>query len=86
MASTPRTRRAGAGRPPEGAAGEPVSGYPRVTVRLPPATKDTLAALSALRRVPVWKLLDTAVRAYLETLPADERRVVAQFTAKMDRQ
>ena len=86
MASTTRKRRRpGAGRPPEGAAGEPVSGYPRVTVRLPPATKDTLSALSALRRVPVWKLIDLAVRAYVKTLPAAERRVVAQFTAKMDR-
>ena len=62
-----------------------MSGYPRVTVRLPPATKDTLSALSALRRVPVWKLIDLAVRAYVKTLPAAERRVVAQFTAKMDR-
>lgn len=79
------TRRKRAGRPPEGAAGEPVSGYPRVTVRLPPATKDTLAALSALRRVPVWKLLDMTVWAYVAALPADERRLVAQFTAKMNR-
>jgi hypothetical protein len=85
MASTSE-RRLSAGRPPEGVAGEPVSGYPRVTVRLPPATKDTLAALSALRRVPVWKLLDVAVHAYVETLPADERRLLAQFTAKMGRE
>lgn len=47
------------------------------------ATKDILAALSALRRGPVWKLLDTAVHVYLETLPTDERRILAQFTAKM---
>jgi hypothetical protein len=30
-------------------------------------------------------MLDTAVRAYIETLPADERRLVTQFAAKMDR-
>lgn len=81
-----RARRARPGRPPSGPAGELVSAYPRLTVRVPRPTKDALAALSALRRVPVWKMLDTAVRAYLETLPADERRVVAQFTAKMDRE
>jgi hypothetical protein len=85
MASSPK-RRSAAGRPPEGAAGEPVSGYPRLTVRLPPATKHALEALGTLRRVPVWKLLDTAVNAYVEALPADERRIVAQFTAKMGRE
>lgn len=86
MASTTRKRlRPGAGRPPEGAGGEPVSGYPRITVRLPPTTKDTLSALSALRRVPVWKMIDLTIGAYVKTLPAAERRVVAQFTAKMDR-
>lgn len=79
-------RRSRGGRPPSGPAGERVSEYPTLTVRLPQATKDALTSLSALRRLPVWKMLDTAVCAYLETLPADERRVVAQFTAKMDRE
>lgn len=79
-----KPRRPRAGRPPSGPAGERVSEYPTLTVRLPRPTKDALTSLSALRRVPVWKMLDTAVRAYIEMLPADERRVVAQFTAKME--
>jgi hypothetical protein len=33
----------------------------------------------------MWKLLDLTVRAYIDTLPADERKLVAQFAAKMDR-
>jgi hypothetical protein len=45
-----------------------------------------VTALSALRRVPVWKLLDTAVEAYVAALPADERRLIAQFTAKMNQE
>ena len=78
-------RRIGAGRPPSGPAGERVSEYPTLTVRLPRATKDALTSLSALRRVPVWKLLDLAVRAYVDGLPADERKLVGQFAAKMAR-
>jgi hypothetical protein len=35
--------------------------------------------------VPIWKLLDECVRAYLDTLPAAERRLLAQFAAPMDR-
>jgi hypothetical protein len=73
------------GRPPSGPGGKRVSEYPKLTVRLPPATKDALRSLSALRRVPVWELIDTAVHAYIATLPADERRVLAQFAAKMNK-
>jgi hypothetical protein len=80
----PRTGGVG-GRPPSGPSGERVSQYPTLTVRLPQATKDALTSLSALRRVPMWKLLDMTVRAYIDTLPADERRLLTQFTAKMDR-
>jgi hypothetical protein len=29
-------------------------------------------------------VIDTAVHAYIATLPADERRVLAQFAAKMN--
>ena len=74
------------GRPPSGPAGERVSEYPTLTVRLPRATKDALMSLSALRRVPMWKMLETTIHAYIKTLPAAERRLVAQFTAKMDRE
>ncbi len=81
-ASTARPGRTG--RPPSGPAGERVSEYPTLTVRLPRATKDALRSLCALRRVPVWKMLDTAVRAYIDTLPADERRLLTQFAAKMN--
>lgn len=76
---------AGRGRPPSGPAGERVSEYPTLTVRLPRVTKDALTSLSALRRVPVWKLLDLAVRAYVDALPTDERKLVSQFAGKMAR-
>jgi hypothetical protein len=74
-----------AGRPPSGPHGERVSEYPSLTVRLPRTTKHALVSLSARRGVPIWKLLDECVLAYLETLPAAERRLLAQFAAPMDR-
>ena len=78
-------RRPRIGRPPSGPAGERVSEYPTLTVRLPQTTKDALMNLSALRRMPMWQMLDLTIRAYLKTLPAADRRALAQFTAKMDR-
>ena len=83
MRKTLRPRRRAPGRPPSGRAGERVSEYPPLTVRIPRATKDTLLALSALRRTPAWRLVDEAVLAYVEQLPDAERRLLLQFVATM---
>ena len=74
-----------AGRPPSGAAGESVSEYPQLTIRIPKATKDQLHSLSTLRRVPIWRLIDKAVLAMIEQLPESERRLVRQFSAHIAR-
>lgn len=74
------------GRPPSGPAGERVSEYPSLTVRIPRATHRQLHSLSTLKHVPVWRLVDAAVSAYVSELPPDERRLVTQFAAKMDRE
>ena len=73
-----RTARAG-GRPPSGPAGERVSTYPPLTVRIPPATKRRLLALAQLTSTPAWKLVDAALLAYFDTRPAAERRLLAEF-------
>ncbi len=83
MSLTRTTKRKTAGRPPSGPSGERVSDYPRLTVRLPRATKNQLEALSTLRRVPVWELVDQAVIAFIEELPDDERKPLAQFSRRM---
>jgi len=70
-----------AGRPPSGPAGDAVSLYPQLTVRIPRATRDQLHSLSTLRRVPVWKLIDQAVLALIEQLPEPERKLLKQFSA-----
>jgi hypothetical protein len=80
MVQTQKKR--GRGQPPKGAHGELVSKYPPLTVRIPPATKHKLEALSALRRIPMWRLVDAAALAYFETLPDAERRLLAQFSAR----
>jgi hypothetical protein len=70
-------------RPPSGPDGARVSDYPRLTIRLPVVTKRLLETVSTLRKVPVWQLVDQAVLSYVETLPADERRVITQFASRM---
>jgi hypothetical protein len=83
MAQTQTTKRKTAGRPAKGPNGERVSDYPRLTIRLPRVTKNQLEALSTLRRVPVWELVDQAVKAYIEQLPNDERKPLTQFSRRM---
>ena len=70
------------GRPPSGPDGTLTSRYPQLTVRLPPATKHQLHALSVLRRTPIWVLLDQAVTEMIDGLPDGERKLLRQFTAR----
>ncbi|MEX2273019.1 MAG: hypothetical protein WD690_16210 [Vicinamibacterales bacterium] len=53
-----------------------MSDYPQVMIRLPQTTKATLDALSSVTGVPVWKLVDRAVRAYVEGLPARDQKLI----------
>jgi hypothetical protein len=78
-----KQKRTTPGRPPTGPTGERVSDYPRLTVRIPGTTKDQLEQLSVWRRVPVWKLVDLAVLAFIERLPDDERRDLARSSKRM---
>jgi hypothetical protein len=70
---------------PKGPNGERVSKYPQLTVRIPAASKDQLEALSTLKAVPMWRLIDDAVRTLIETLPDAERRLVLQMAAHRSR-
>jgi hypothetical protein len=75
-----KQKRAIPGRPPTGPSGESVSKYPPLTVRIPPETKHKLEALSALRRIPMWKLVDEAARAFFDHhISEPERRLLTQF-------
>lgn len=70
------------GQPPKGPDGELVSRYPPLTVRIPPTTKHKLEALSQLRGIPMWRLVDAAALAYFDSLPEADRRLLAQFSAR----
>lgn len=73
----PKAKAARIGRPPVGARGEKVSDYPQVMIRLPQETKDVLDALSGLTGTPVWRLIDAAVRVYVQQLSDPERKLLA---------
>lgn len=64
------------GQPAKGPAGERVSDYPTLLVRIPRGTKRQLEALALLRRQPQWVLVDVAIRALVAQLPEAERQQV----------
>ena len=73
-----RTKKQGKkpGRPATGPGGVRVSDYPQVMIRLPQVTKATLDALSSVTGVPVWKLVDRAVQAYVGALPIKDQKLI----------
>jgi predicted DNA-binding protein len=81
--SKARARRPG--RPPSGPAGEKVSHYPQLTVRLPAATKARLNTLSLLTGTPIWRLIDRAVEAYVQHLPEPERSRLGEIAERLVR-
>jgi hypothetical protein len=64
------------GRPPAGTAGEKVSDYAQITMRLPGPTKALLDAISGMTGMPSWRVLEEALDAYVRQLPEEEQRVL----------
>ncbi len=69
-------KKRGPGRPPSGPKGQKVSEYRHLTIRLPPDTRNKLAAWAALTSTPIWKLIDEAVTNQLSVLPAAKRKLI----------
>ncbi len=64
------------GRPPEGPAGERVSDYEQVTIRLPVPTRRILKAWAMVSQTPAWALVDRLVREGARRLaPSDRKRI-----------
>ena len=78
-------KKRGPGRPPTGSGGEKVSSYRPLTIRLPPARRAALEALSAIRGDALWQVVDEALERYLKALPASERRLVGEVVKKRGR-
>jgi hypothetical protein len=71
------------GRPPAGAGGEKVSEYPQLTVRLPAATRARLSTLSLLLAQPMWRIIDSAIDAYVRNLPAADRKILGPLVERL---
>jgi predicted DNA-binding protein len=69
------------GRPPAGArAGEKVTDYPQVSIRLPVEIKAKLQAISAVAARPQWRVVAEAIEDYLRDRPESERRMVDELS------
>jgi hypothetical protein len=73
------------GRPPAGERGERVKDYPQVSVRLPQSARDTLVALSQIRRQPQWRLIVDSVECYLRGLSRREQVQIAMLVSSRRR-
>jgi hypothetical protein len=69
------------GRPPAGDRGERVKDYPQVSFRLPKNARDTLIALSTVRKQPQWRLIVESVECYLRGLPRREQAQIARLVS-----
>lgn len=82
--STPAKRNlkaARVGRPPAGDRGERVKDYPQVSFRLPKTTRDTLIALSKVRKQPQWRVIVESVECYVREMPRREQAHVARLVS-----
>ncbi len=83
-AAKPRATTRKVGRPPAGDGGERVKDYPQASFRLPKPTRDKLAALSAMRDQPQWRLIVESLDGYLRRLPRAERARISAQIRKMN--
>ena len=73
MTTVKRKRAPGGGRKPAGDRGEKTSEYPGQMVRFPIETLAGIRALSKVRGVPLWRLMNEAAVALLAGLRGEER-------------
>jgi predicted DNA-binding protein len=80
MARKKSTARRRIGRPPAGAkAGEKVTDYPQLSVRLPAEVKAKLHAISVVSNRPQWRLVSEAIECYLRERSDAERAMVEEL-------
>jgi predicted DNA-binding protein len=79
---TPQTR--GRGRPATGLqAGERVSDYARMTIRLPPVTKARLEAAAMLTGRPAWRIILEGIDQVLAALPPTDRALIDKLAKRV---
>jgi hypothetical protein len=83
VAQTEYRKQRRVGRPPAGAQpGEKVKDYPQVSLRIPPALKSQLLALSIMQSKPQWRILVDAIECLVRGLSESERRRLRQIAKR----
>ncbi len=86
MKPNPTKRKAG--RPPAaiGKDGKPemTSKYPKLSVAIRPSTRSALNALATLQGRPIWLIVEDSLRAYIEGLSAEDRRIVETLARRTE--
>ena len=82
MAATGRRR----GRPPAGVRqGERVRAYPTLTLRMPPGARSYMEAVRQTLERPLWRIVDAAIRRYVEGLDKEWQRNVGKRFKRLER-
>ena len=74
----PRQRKPGSGRQREG-------DVVVMSTHLRPETKIRLQATATLFRMPIWRVLETALELHFKQLPKEDRKLIAQMAERMRR-
>ncbi|MEX2273021.1 MAG: hypothetical protein WD690_16220 [Vicinamibacterales bacterium] len=74
------------GRPPAGELGEKISDYAQMTLRLPHRTRARLVALAGMTGMPLWRVVDQALQAYVVRMSTGDRRVLLQIQERRARE
>ncbi|HZR24398.1 MAG TPA: response regulator [Vicinamibacterales bacterium] len=58
--------------------------YPQLALRIPPSALEKLQALAQMQHEPQWRVLSSALDAYIAGLPADNRALIAEMVKRAE--
>ena len=61
-----------------------VSKYPKITISMQPTTKARLEAYSTLSSLPAWRIVEDALKQYLEMIPAEDKWAVEGMVKRIE--
>lgn len=64
---------------------EAVSKLPKLTIYMPKALRAQLRAAAMLQGKSVWEVVNTAVKAYLQSLPTEQRFILESMARELQR-
>ena len=63
---------------------EKTSLYPKTTLSMPRQTKARLEAVSTMKGLPAWRIVDEAITLFVARLPAEDRNVIEAMVKRME--